>query len=129
EAPAYETVGELQANLDILHHSLTGNGSETLARGRLRGLRRAVDVFGFHLAAVDLRQNSDVHEHTLGELLEMARPGTGYATLAEDARIALLLDELKRRGRSQVRFSPIPPRRRPSWRSCAQQQNCSSNTA
>src|SRR6266480_1192413 len=95
EAPAYEAVDELQADLDILHRSLTGNGSETLARGRLRGLRRAVDVFGFHLAAVDLRQNSDVHERTLGELFEMARPGTGYAALAEDARIGLLLDELK----------------------------------
>ncbi len=95
EAPAYEAVDELQADLDILHRSLTGNGSETLARGRLRGLRRAVDVFGFHLAAVDLRQNSDVHERTLGELFEMARPGTGYAVLAEDARIGLLLDELK----------------------------------
>ena len=95
EAPAYEAVDELQADLDILHRSLTGNGSETLARGRLRGLRRAVDVFGFHLAAVDLRQNSDVHERTLGELFEMARPGTGYGALAEDARIGLLLDELK----------------------------------
>jgi phosphoenolpyruvate carboxylase len=95
EAPAYEVVDELQADLDILHRSLTGNGSETLARGRLRGLRRAVDVFGFHLAAVDLRQNSDVHERTLGELFEMARPGTGYGALAEDARIGLLLDELK----------------------------------
>ena len=95
EAPAYETVGELQADLDILHRSLVGNGSEALARGRLRGLRRAVDVFGFHLAAVDLRQNSDVHERTLGELFEMARPGTGYAALAEDARVGLLLDELR----------------------------------
>jgi phosphoenolpyruvate carboxylase len=95
EAPAYEAVDELQADLDILHRSLTGNGSGSLARGRLRGLRRAVDVFGFHLAAVDLRQNSDVHERTLGELFEMARPGTGYGALAEDARIGLLLDELK----------------------------------
>ncbi len=95
EAPAYEAVDELQADLDILHRSLMGNGSAALARGRLRGLRRAVDVFGFHLAPVDLRQNSDVHERTLGELFEMARPGTGYGALAEDARIGLLLDELK----------------------------------
>ncbi len=95
EAPAYATVGELQADLDVLHRSLFGNGSETLARGRLRNLRRAVEVFGFHLAAVDLRQNSDVHERTLDELFELARPGTGYRALAEDARIALLLSELE----------------------------------
>jgi phosphoenolpyruvate carboxylase len=95
EAPAYEAVGALQADLDILHRSLTANGSASLARGRLRSLRRAVDVFGFHLAAIDLRQNSDVHERTLGELFEMARKGTRYRALAEDTRIALLLKELE----------------------------------
>src|SRR5262249_44773294 len=94
EAPPYAAVGELQADLDILHRSLTANGSTALARGRLRSLRRAVDVFGFHLAAVDLRQNSDVHEGTLAELFEMTRPGTGYQALGEDARITLLLNEL-----------------------------------
>ena len=57
-------------------------------------MRRAVDVFGFHLAGIDLRQNSDVHERTVGELLEMACPGTGYAGLSEDRRVALLLAEL-----------------------------------
>ena len=45
------------------------NGSAALAGGRLRRLRRAVDVFGFHLAGLDLRQNSDVHERTVGELV------------------------------------------------------------
>jgi len=95
EASPYRSVEELQADLDVVHRSLTGNASEMLASGRLRNLRRAVDVFGFHLAPVDLRQNSDVHERTLGELLEMTRPGTGYAVLAENARVGLLLDELK----------------------------------
>lgn len=94
ETPPYEGGGELRADLDVLHRSLTANGSAALARGRLRSLRRAVDVFGFHLASVDLRQNSDVHERTVGELFEMARPGTEYRTLSENARIALLLQEL-----------------------------------
>src|SRR5262249_31545143 len=83
------------AALSLLHRSLPANGSAALARGRLRSLRRAADVFGFHLAGVDLRQNSDVHERTVGELFEMARPGTGYRALSEDARIALLLKELE----------------------------------
>jgi phosphoenolpyruvate carboxylase len=95
DAPPYATVAELQADLDILHHSLTGNGSASLARGRLRSLRRAVDVFGFYLVAIDLRQNSDVHERTVGELFEMTRPGTQYCALAENARIPILLDELE----------------------------------
>jgi phosphoenolpyruvate carboxylase len=95
DAPPYAAAAELQADLDIIHHSLSANGSALLARGRLHGLRRAVDVFGFHLAAIDLRQNSDVHERTVGELFEMTRPGTEYRTLAENARIPVLLDELK----------------------------------
>jgi phosphoenolpyruvate carboxylase len=95
EAPAYESVEELQADLDVLHRSLAGNGSEILARGRLRALRRAVNVFGFHLAAVDLRQNSDVHERTVSELFELAGLDIGYKALPENERVGLLLEELK----------------------------------
>ncbi|HEX6979427.1 MAG TPA: phosphoenolpyruvate carboxylase [Alphaproteobacteria bacterium] len=95
EAPPYANAAELRADLDILARSLAANGSTTLARGRLRNLRRAVDVFGFHLAGIDLRQNADVHERTVGDLFEKAHPGTGYRGLAEPARIALLLDELR----------------------------------
>ncbi len=94
-APPYGAPAELLADLDIIDASLTANGSATLARGRLRHLRRAVNVFGFHLAGIDLRQNSDVHERTVGELFETAYPTAGYRRLAEDARIALLREELK----------------------------------
>jgi phosphoenolpyruvate carboxylase len=65
-----------------------------LAAGRLKDLRRAVDVFGFHLAALDLRQNSDVHERAIGEMLGLVQPGLSYAGLAEPERIRLLLAEL-----------------------------------
>jgi phosphoenolpyruvate carboxylase len=95
EAPGYGAAGELAADLDVLHRSLAAHGSASLARGRLRDLRRAVDVFGFHLAALDLRQNADVHERTVAELFEAAAPGTGYRSLGEEERIALLLAELK----------------------------------
>ncbi len=95
EAPAYESVEGLQADLDVLHRSLAGNGSEILARGRLRALRHAVNVFGFHLAAVDLRQNSDVHERTVSELFELAGLDIGYKALPENERVGLLLEELK----------------------------------
>jgi phosphoenolpyruvate carboxylase len=95
EAPAYASVEELSGDLAVLHRSLMSNGSASLSRGRLRKLRRAVDVFGFHLASIDLRQNSDVHERVVAELFEKANPGTGYDTLPEDGRVALLLEELR----------------------------------
>jgi phosphoenolpyruvate carboxylase len=53
-----------------------------------------VAVFGFHLATLDVRQNSDVHERAVAELLEVARPGTNYLALDEEGRIALLAGQL-----------------------------------
>ena len=91
---AYRDSGELLADLSIIDSSLVANGSGILAKGRLKGVRRAVDVFGFHLAALDLRQNSDVHERTVGEMLGLVQPGLDYAALAEPERIRLLLAEL-----------------------------------
>ena len=90
----YRDSEELLADLSILDRSLVANGSEILANGHLRDLRRAVDVFGFHLAALDLRQNSDVHERTVGEMLGLVQPGLDYAALPEPERIRLLLTEL-----------------------------------
>ncbi len=46
----------------MLHDSISGSGGAALAGGRLKRLIVAVDIFGFHLAPIDLRQNSDVHE-------------------------------------------------------------------
>jgi phosphoenolpyruvate carboxylase len=93
-AIGYADAGELRADLDVLYRSLHGNGSALLARGRLRALRRAVEVFGFHLASVDLRQNSDVHERVVAELIECAT-GEDYRAMDEAARRAFLLAELK----------------------------------
>lgn len=91
----YETVRELQADLDVLHRSLISNNARVIARGRLRLLRRAVDCFGFHLARLDIRQNSAVHERTIAELMDAANPGMSYLALGEDARISLLTNELR----------------------------------
>lgn len=91
----YETVRELQADLDVLHRSLISNNARVIARGRLRLLRRAVDCFGFHLARLDIRQNSAVHERTIAELMDAANPGMSYLALGEEARISLLTNELR----------------------------------
>jgi phosphoenolpyruvate carboxylase len=65
------------------------SGGSTLSR-----LIRAVETFGLHLAALDLRQNSDVHERVVGELLRVAGAEPDYAGLEEDDRVALLRREL-----------------------------------
>ncbi len=90
----YRDSSELAADLAVIGKSLTANGSAPLADARLRRLRRAVDVFGFHLAALDLRQNSDVHERVIAELFACAQPGLAYVALDESERIRLLLNEL-----------------------------------
>jgi phosphoenolpyruvate carboxylase len=94
EAEPYASAAEFGADLDVLHRSLISHKCGLLGRGRLRRLRHAVAIFGFHLAPLDLRQNSDVHARTVAELLAVANPGTDYLALDENARIALLLDEL-----------------------------------
>jgi phosphoenolpyruvate carboxylase len=95
EAAPYASAAEFKADLDILYRSLITNNSRVIARGRLRHLRRAVDCFGFHLANLDIRQNSAVHERTVAELIDAAMPGMSYLALNEEARIALLTGELR----------------------------------
>jgi len=95
EAQPYASAGELQADLGVLVDSLRAHGGSLLADGRLRRLIRAIEVFGFHLAPVDLRQNSDVHARSVGELLAKAGRCADYGQLDEEARIALLVEELQ----------------------------------
>jgi phosphoenolpyruvate carboxylase len=91
---AYATPGELHADLSTIRTSLATHGAQLLAAGRLDPLIRAVEVFGFHLAVLDLRQNADVHESTVSELLTRAGVVENYEVLPEDARVALLAREL-----------------------------------
>ncbi|MDE2115557.1 MAG: phosphoenolpyruvate carboxylase [Hyphomicrobiales bacterium] len=91
---AYASAAEFRADLDILDQSLRAHGGRLLARGRLRGLRRAVDVFGFHLARLDLRQNSDVHERVVAALLSAVHAGSDYLGLDEAGRVEALAAEL-----------------------------------
>ena len=94
DAAPYALPEDLMADLEIVRASLAANGSEVLTRGRLRMLRRAVDCFGFCLASLDLRQNSDVHAATIAELFAAVAPDTDYLNKNEDERIALLRGEL-----------------------------------
>ena len=95
DASPYPAPEDMQADLQTMHDSLTENGSGAIARGRLRRLRLTLDSFGFHLAGLDLRQNSSVHEATLVELLGAAKTPVAYGKLDEDRRIELLCGLLR----------------------------------
>ncbi len=89
---AYPDPQAFRADLRALAKALEKGPLST--GGALGRLIRAVDVFGFHLATLDLRQNSDVHARVVGELLKVAGVEANYASLDEPARIALLRREL-----------------------------------
>jgi phosphoenolpyruvate carboxylase len=93
----YATPDDLSADLDVIDASLRANGSALLADDRLARLREAVRTFGFHLCGLDLRQNSDVHEEVVGELLAWAGVHPDYASLPEPDRVELLVHELRTR--------------------------------
>ena len=95
--PAYATPAELRADLDTIDASLRTHGSGLLADDRLARLREAVHVFGFHLSGLDMRQNSDMHEEVVSELLAWAGVHPDYSTLPEDERVELLTGELSTR--------------------------------
>ena len=97
DAPPYASADELYGDLALIAESLSQQSAALIVGGRLQRVLRAVQVFGFHLAPIDLRQNSEVHERTVGELLACAgriAAEPGYAALDEDARVALLAEEI-----------------------------------
>ena len=87
----YSDAAQLLADLRVIEASLHSHHADALIAPRLRPLIRAVQVFGFHLATVDLRQSSDKHEQVVAELLKVARIESDYSALDEDSRQGLLL--------------------------------------
>ena len=81
-------------DLQILNNALSEQHAQSLALPRLRPLIRAVQVFGFHLATVDLRQSSDQHELVTAELFKVAGIEAHYLKQDEGRRQALLLQAL-----------------------------------
>lgn len=96
-APAqpYRGPAELLADLNIVDQALGAASLQPIRDGRLRHLRRAVSVFGFHLAPLDLRQHSGVHGRVVREILARATGRDSYEQLDETARQDLLLAELR----------------------------------
>ena len=92
---SYSHPGEFLSELTIVENSLRENKGDRLITPRLASLIRAVKVFGFHLATVDLRQSSDVHELVISELLSNARIVSNYFELSEKDKQKLLISLLK----------------------------------
>ena len=90
----YANPDELLAELAIVDASLRSHGAATLADAHVAPLQQAVASFGFHLCSLDLRQNSEVHERTIAELLATAGVCADYLALQEHDRVQLLRTEL-----------------------------------
>ncbi|WP_370451002.1 phosphoenolpyruvate carboxylase [Brevundimonas sp. M20] len=93
-AEPYEGPSAFRADLAVLQDSLVANHGAVFADDRLARLITAADVFGFHMATLDLRQNSDVHERVVADLLKVAGVTDDYSALSEEARLAVLASEL-----------------------------------
>ncbi|BAV65093.1 phosphoenolpyruvate carboxylase [Sphingobium cloacae] len=103
---AYDSPADFRRDLVTVAQGLASEGDGALATGGALGrLIRAVETFGFHLATLDMRQNSDVHQRVVAELLKVAGVEQDYAALDEDARIALLRRELASNRPLGTRFS------------------------
>jgi phosphoenolpyruvate carboxylase len=87
----YANSAEFLVDLRTIEASLVANHGAAIVQQRLKPLLRAVEVFGFHLATVDLRQSSDQHELVVAELLATARIEPAYAQLDEASRRDLLV--------------------------------------
>lgn len=100
----YEGAENLLADLNIIADSLKQNKGQALIYPRLGKLIKAIETFGFHLATVDIRQSSDVHETVIQELFMKAGFDFNYTELDEQDKVNTLLDELKQ---PRLLFSPF----------------------
>ncbi|MCO4486799.1 phosphoenolpyruvate carboxylase [Streptococcus infantarius subsp. infantarius] len=95
EIPSYKTAKEFKDDLLIIKQSLLDNGGDALLTGDFSELLQAVDVFGFYLATIDMRQDSSVNEACVAELLKSANIVDDYSALSEEEKVKVLLKELQ----------------------------------
>lgn len=94
ELPAYATAEEFKQDLLLVKQSLVQYGQDSLVDGELACLIQAVDIFGFYLATIDMRQDSSINEACVAELLKSANIVDDYSSLSEEEKCQLLLKEL-----------------------------------
>ncbi len=91
---AYDSPDEFVADLETIRASLANHGGERLIGTRLTTLLQVARACGFHLMAIDLRQNADVHERVVAELIQRSGQDVDYLSLDEEAKVAFLLAEM-----------------------------------
>jgi phosphoenolpyruvate carboxylase len=92
---SYRHAGEFVADLQLLRDSLRAAGAGSIADGRVRDLQVQAEVFGFHLATLDLRQHARRHLAALSEVFARYHDADDYGALPEDDKLALLCRELE----------------------------------
>ena len=90
----YQTAQEFRNDLELIKDSLLENNDSALITGDLTEVLQAVDVFGFFLASIDMRQDSSVHEACVAELLASANIVPNYSSLSEEEKCQVLLHQL-----------------------------------
>lgn len=107
---AYRSPSELLSDLELVRESLLKDGEQGVAQGRLATLIRQVQVFGFHFAALDVRQHSERHANALAELLRASGLlERDYRDLNEQERVQLLetlLNDPRVLPRQHLQLSP-----------------------
>ncbi|MBJ8325200.1 phosphoenolpyruvate carboxylase [Streptococcus pacificus] len=93
-SPFYDNVTEFEQDLLVIKDSLLVNNGDNLIKGDFGELLQAVDIFGFYLASIDMRQDSSVHEASVAELLKTANIVSNYSELSETEKCQLLLQQL-----------------------------------
>lgn len=94
--PGYRNPACLERDLDLLSNTLAGAGCSLLEEDAIRPLRHKLEMFGFHLATLDIRQNSEFHDKAIGQLLAAAGVADGetYTAWPEEKRLEFLNTEL-----------------------------------
>ncbi|WP_240970833.1 phosphoenolpyruvate carboxylase [Flammeovirga aprica] len=91
----YRMATELKADLELLQSTLVEYGATRLAYSYVNDAIRVLDTFGFHLARLDIRQNSAFHDKAISQILNAASlDGDSFLTWSEEKRVAFMNNEL-----------------------------------
>lgn len=95
---SYPGGGEaFERDLALIEETLAQGEGKRAARAFVRPLRYRASAFGLHLAAIDLREHSAVHQRAVADLLRFGGVSDNYEELPEPERVRLLAEELSSR--------------------------------
>lgn len=105
EADLYKSGAELLADLEQVQASLEDNNSPHSSQGTLGWLIRKVQLFGLHLAPLDIREDSRLHATAINEMFAHYGIAPDFRSLPETEKITILEREI----RSPRPLFPIQP--------------------